>query len=173
MQDVGEDAARTGEHAGERIGDRPEDEPPRRQLGEIGQQRGDEIAEVQLAGLHELADRVLGRLEGADEALADVATDVAGLAGVVGQRRRDRLPAGDGGLGRGLCRSGSSSGRRAGIGRRASGIAERRLQPLRRSGGLGQRIGAASSVPRTASRSACQLSSGARAPSARSRAAPR
>jgi hypothetical protein len=32
MQDVGEDAARSGEHAGERIGDRPEDEAPRRQL---------------------------------------------------------------------------------------------------------------------------------------------
>ena len=74
------------EHAGERIGDRPEDEPPRRELGEIGQQRGDEIAEVQLAGLDELAHGVLGRLEGADEALADVATDVAGLAGVVGER---------------------------------------------------------------------------------------
>ena len=82
-----------------------------RQLGEIGEQRGDEIAEVQLAGLHELADGVLGRLEGADEALADIAADLARLAGVVRQRRRDRLPAGDGRRGVWLRRSGSSSGR--------------------------------------------------------------
>ena len=63
MQDVREDPARPAKRAGKRIGDRPEDEPPRRQLGEIGQQRGDEIAEIQLAGLHELAHGVLRRLE--------------------------------------------------------------------------------------------------------------
>jgi hypothetical protein len=36
MQDVREDPARAAKRAGKRIGDRPEDEPPRRQLGEIG-----------------------------------------------------------------------------------------------------------------------------------------
>ena len=141
MQDVGEDAARPGEHAGERVCDRPEDEPPRRELGEVGQQRGDEVAEVQLAGLHELAHRVLGRLECADEALADVTADVAGLAGVVGERCGDGLPAGDGGLGRGLRYRSSSSGRSTCTRGGASGIAERRLQPLGRAGGLGQYIG--------------------------------
>jgi len=37
-------------------------------------------------GLHELAHRVLHRLDGADEALADVAADLAGLAGMVRKR---------------------------------------------------------------------------------------
>ncbi len=141
MQDVGEDAARPGEHAGERVCDRPEDEPPRRELGEVGQQRGDEVAEVQLAGLHEVAHGRLGGLEGADEALADVAADLTRLAGIVGECRRDRLPAGDGGLGRGLRYRSSSSGRSTCTRGGASGIAERRLQPLGRTCGLGQRIG--------------------------------
>ena len=34
------------------------------------------------------ADRVLGRLEGADEALADISADLARIAGVIRQRRR-------------------------------------------------------------------------------------
>lgn len=142
MQDVGEDPARAGEDAGERVCDRPQDEPPRCELGEIGQQRSDEVAEVQFASLHELANRVLGRLEGADEALADVAADVAGLGGVVRQRRGNRLPPGDGSLGRGLRGSGGRTGRRTSTCGGATGIAECRLQPLGRTGGLGQRIGA-------------------------------
>ena len=136
MQDVGEDAARAAKRATERVGDRPEDEPPRRELGEIGEQRGDEIAEVQLAGLHELADRVLSRLEGADEALADIAADLARLAGVVRQRRRDRLPAGDGGLGVGLCCGSGSPGRRTGTRCSAPRIVQRGAQIGRRSRGI-------------------------------------
>lgn len=133
MQDVREDADCAAKRAGQRVGDWPQNEPPRRELGEVGQQRGNEIAEVQLAGLHELAHRVLGRLEGTDEALADIATDVAGLVGAIRQRCRDRLPAGEGSLGRGLRRTGPRRG--------TSGIAKRRLEPLGRTCGLGQRIG--------------------------------
>ena len=124
----GEDTARAAERAGQRVGDRPEDEAPRRELREIGEQRGDEVAEVQLAGLHELADGVLGRLEGADEALADIAADLARLAGVVRQRRRDRLPAGDGGLGRRAPPRQPQPRPRAGARRRASGIVQRGAQ---------------------------------------------
>lgn len=113
MQDVREDPARTAERAGERIGDRPEDEPPRRQLGEIGQQRGDQTAEIQLAGLDELADGILSRLKRANQRLADIAADIPGLAGIVAERCGDRLPAGDGGFGVGFGGSGSSPGRSA------------------------------------------------------------
>ena len=102
VQHVRERAGGAAEDAAERARERAENEAPRAELGEIGDERGDEVADVQLAGIHELTDRVLGALEGADEALADVATDPARLACKVAERRRDRLPSRRGRLGRGL-----------------------------------------------------------------------
>lgn len=67
---------------------RSKGKPPRGQLREIGQKRGDKIAEVQRVGPHELADRVLRRRESPNKALADIATDLAGVAGVIRERGR-------------------------------------------------------------------------------------
>src|SRR5690606_28524750 len=86
VQHICEQATGLAENATERIRDRAEDEPPCRELGEIGNERRDEVAEIELARFHELADGVLRRLEGADEALADIAADLPCLAGLVAQR---------------------------------------------------------------------------------------
>ena len=140
MQDVRENPARTPKRTGKRIGDWPEDEPTRRQLGEIGQQRCNEVAEIQLAGFHEVSDRVLCRLECADQRLADVPANLACFAGIVAERCGDRLPAGDGRFAIGFGGSGSSPGRSTSAGGRLSGIVKGCLEPPRRVGRLGQRV---------------------------------
>jgi len=71
MQDVREDSARTPERTGERISDRPENEPACCKLGHIGNHRGDEVAEIQLAGLHELGDGILGAAKRTHQALSN------------------------------------------------------------------------------------------------------
>ncbi len=130
MQDVGEEPAGAPERIAEGTRDRPQDETPRGELREIGNERSDEVADLQLAGLHELAHGILGRPKGADEALADVAADLAGLRGVVRQRGGDRLPAGDGPLGARLGRGGGRPSRGAGLGGGPSGRAEGVLEPV-------------------------------------------
>jgi hypothetical protein len=112
---------------------------PGRQLGQIGDHRRDQIAEVELAGLHELAHRVLGRGEGPDQRLADITADVARLGGIVGERRSHRAPAGRGlvspcgsfspGVARGCART-SGSG---------CGVVQFGVQGIRRTGGICQR----------------------------------
>ena len=84
MQDVGEDPVRAAQRPGQRIGDGAEDEASGGELRQIGDQRGDQIAELQLAGLHELADGVLGALKRAHQRIADIAADLARLGGVIG-----------------------------------------------------------------------------------------
>jgi hypothetical protein len=83
MQHLREHPARAAENATEGACDGAEDEPPRRQPRQIGDERGHEIAEVQLARLHEVADGVLGRGEGPDQRIADIRADVARSGGVV------------------------------------------------------------------------------------------
>ena len=83
MKDGGEGPARTTKRARKRIGDRPEDEPTRRLIGEIDQKRGDEVAEIQLACLHEVSNPIRGRLKRADKALADTTADIARVVGIV------------------------------------------------------------------------------------------
>ena len=138
MQDVGEEATRAAERARQGVGDGAEDEAPRRQLRQIGDHRRDHVAEVELAGLDEVAHGVLGRGEGPDQRLADVAADVARLRGMVRQRGGDRTPA-RGGL---LCALGCGC---PGIARGSScatgcggRVVEFEPERIRRCSGIGQ-----------------------------------
>jgi len=94
---------------------------------------------LSFARFHGFADGVLRRLEGAEEALADITADLARLARIVAQRRGYRLPAGDGGLGVGLrCGSRRSGGGTCFCGW-APGIAEGAFESFGRIRGIGQR----------------------------------
>ena len=99
MQDVGEDPACTAKGSGKGVGNRTEDEGPRRQLGKVRDHRLDQIPEIELAGLHELADCILGGREGPDQRLADIAANVARLGSVVSKRGGHRTPPGCGLIG--------------------------------------------------------------------------
>ena len=96
-----------------------------RDLGEVGEDRGDEVAHAELAGLHELAHRVLGAAEAADQRIADALAGLLRLLGVVAHRLGRELPAGLRRLGRFR-----HLRRRGGAG--AAGLADRIAELLRR-----------------------------------------
>ena len=100
VQHAGEGRPEAAEHAAERVGDRRQHEAPHRDLGEVGEDRGDEVAHAELAGLHELAHRVLGAAEAADQRIADALAGLLRLLGVVAHRLGRELPAGLRRLGR-------------------------------------------------------------------------
>ena len=137
MQDVREDATRSAQRARKRIGNGAEDETTGSELGEIGDHRCHQIAEIELAGLHEVTDGVLGRREGAHQRAADIPADVARLGGVVGEGCCDGLPA--------------CQGRVRALGRRSSGVACRAASAIGGSSGVvqpgSQGIGSAVGVP--------------------------
>jgi hypothetical protein len=110
-----------------------------RELGEIGDERGHQIAEVQLAGLHELTDRVLGRLEGVDKALADIAADLPRPAGIVRERRRHGLPSGQRTLGTFASGGSRVAGSATGAIGRGSGVVEPGRQCIGGGRGVRQR----------------------------------
>jgi len=93
MQDVRENPTRAAQCARQNIGDRPEDEAPRRQFRQIGDHRDDQIAEVELAGLDEFADRILGALERPEQGVADIAANLTRLGCIVREGCRNGLPA--------------------------------------------------------------------------------
>ena len=94
MQHAGEGRSEAAEHTAERVRDRTEHEAPHRDLGEIGEDRGDEIAHPELAGLDELSHRILGAAETADQRIADALAGLLGLVGVVSDGLHSELPAG-------------------------------------------------------------------------------
>ena len=87
---------KTAQHAVQRRSDWAEDEFARRELGQIGEDRGDKVAETQLAGFHEIGHRVLGGLKCPDQRLANIRADIAGFAGVICQSRCNSCPPGCG-----------------------------------------------------------------------------
>ena len=139
MQDVGEDTTRTAKRSRQRVGNRPEDEPPRRQFGQIGDHRRDQIAEVELASLDELADCILGRGEGPDQRLTDIAADVARLGGVVGERGGHCAPAGRSLISPVSRRRPGFAPSRPGTSGSGYGVAQFSVQGIRRTGGVCQR----------------------------------
>ena len=125
VQHAGEGRPEAAEHAAERIGDRRQHEAPHRDLGEVGEDRGDEVAHAELAGLHELAHRVLGAAEAADQRVADALAGLLRLVGVVAHRLGRELPAG-------LRRLGRFRHLRRRRGAGAAGLADRVAELLRR-----------------------------------------
>ena len=76
-------ATKRPQHSVQCRGNRAEDELARRQFRQIGQDRGDKIAETQLAGLDEIAHGALGALKRSNQRLADIGTNVAGFGRIV------------------------------------------------------------------------------------------
>ena len=132
-----------------------EHEAPDRDLREVGEDRGDEVAHAELAGLDELAHRVLGAAEAADQRVADALAGLLRLVGVVAHRLGRELPAG-------LRRLRRFRHLRRGGGAGAAGL----RRPHRRSSSPRRwrppsAVSASSAEPFTASRSACSEASGA------------
>ena len=100
VQHAGEGRAEAAEDTAEGVGDGSQHEAPHRDPRQIGEDRGDEIAHAELAGLHELAHRVLGAAEAADQRVADALTRLLRLLGVIEHGLGCALPAGLRRLGR-------------------------------------------------------------------------
>ena len=83
------------EGAGERGRQRREQELPRRELGEVDEDRADEALHVELAGPDEVADRLLGAAERPDQRLADALAEVLHVLVGAAERIADRVDAGE------------------------------------------------------------------------------
>ena len=83
------------EGAGECGRQRREQELPRRELGEVDEDRADEALHVELAGPDEVADRLLGAAERPDQRLADALAEVLHVLVGAAERIADRVDAGE------------------------------------------------------------------------------
>ena len=93
----------SAEDTRERRGKRPQDRVAEGQCRKIGEDRGDQRFEVELAGGDKLPKGVLSRGEGRGERLAKSFAPVHRALGIISEGFRDLRPAGRSLLGRDFC----------------------------------------------------------------------